>query len=130
MRYGILPLTALLFLLAGPLSLPVNGQEQQTETAGTLHDKEQYEKSMKERLGKLGARLDNLKKKADAKSVQVEGKLKERLAEAEQKRQVAARKLEELGRASQDTWHKFSADMEKAAKEFERSFERIKNREE
>ena len=66
-------------------------QEQQAVTTESARDREQFEQSMKERLGKLGARLDELKKDADARSTQVERNLKGHLADAEQKRHAAER---------------------------------------
>lgn len=129
MKRMTVSLTMLLFILAGPLSLPVAGQEQPGRSKA-VQEKEEFEKSMKERLGKLGAQLDELKKKAAADKEQAEAKMKERLAEAETKRQAAVRKLEELGRASKDSWEKFSAEAEKAAKDFERAFERAITRKE
>jgi|GEM_PF-2301275 len=128
MKRITLSLTMLSIILAGPLSLPATGQEQQTGTTKAAHEKDAYEKSMQERLGKLGAKLDELKKKAEAGSEKAEAKMKQQLAEAEKQRQVAARKLDELGRASKDSWKKFSADVEKAAKDFERAIERAINR--
>jgi hypothetical protein len=120
---------AALLLLASPLSL-FAAAEVPTQKAAETGDKEQYEKSMQERLGKLGAKLDELKKKADADSARAEKQLKAHLAEAEKKRQIAAKKLEELGQASRDSWKKFSAEMDKAAKEFERAYEQaVKHKE-
>jgi hypothetical protein len=126
----LLTLAALLFILAGPLSLYAAEQEQQTVAPKSPAEKEQYEKGMKERLGKLGKELDELKATAAVKSEHAEGKMKEYLADAEKKRKVAARKLEELGKASKDTWVKFTAEMDKAAKDFERAFNRAKTRKE
>lgn len=114
----------LLCILAGSLSLPVSGEQQQTGISKAERKKQAYEKSMKERLGKLGAELDELKKKADAGAEHAEAKMKEELAEVEKKRQVAVRKLEELERASKYSWEKFSEEAEKAAKDFEQAFER------
>jgi hypothetical protein len=130
MKRTILSLALLLFMLAVPPALPASGQEGATGRATTAPEQENYEKSMKERLGKLGAQLDALKREADVKAGQVEARLKADLAEAEQKRQEAARKLEELGRASKDSWEKFSAEAERAAQDFEQAFERaVKRRE-
>ena len=128
MKRIMLSLTMLLVILAGSLSLPVAGEEQQTGRSKAAQEKEEYERSMKERLGKLGERLDELKKKADAEKEHVEVKMKENLAEAEKKRQVAVRKLEELRRESKDSWEKFSIEAEKAAKDFEQAFDRAINR--
>jgi len=130
MKRMTLTLAALVFILAGPLSLYASGQEQQAAAAKSPHEKEQYEKSMKERLGKLGKELDDLKALAASKSEHAEGKMKEYLADAEKKRKAAARKLDKLGKASKDTWDKFAADMEKSAKDFERAFNRAKTRKE
>jgi hypothetical protein len=123
-------LTILLFILSVPLSLPAAGEEHQASGSKAVHEKEAYEKSMQERLGKLGAQLDELKKKADVKKGRAEAQMKVQLAEAEKKRQAAARKLEELRLASKDSWKKFSAEAEKAAKDFEQAFERAKPRKE
>lgn len=130
MKRLTLALAALLLLVAGPLSLCAAGQEKQATKPQTAHEKAQYEKSMKERLGKLGAELDELKASTATKTGQVEGKMKGYLTEAEKKRKAAARKLDELGKASSDTWEKFTADMEKAAKDFEHAFSRAKTRKE
>lgn len=117
-------LTAL--LLTRPLLLPA-AADQPVRKATAVGDKEKYEQSMQQRLGKLGAQLDELKRKADADSARAEKQFKAHLAEAEQKRQAAAKKLDELGRASRDSWRKFSTEMEKAAREFERAYERAVN---
>ena len=130
MKRMTLTLAALLFILVGPLSLYAAEQAQQATAPQTPHEKEQYEKGMKERLGKLGKQLDELKATAAAKSGKAEDKMKDYLAEAEKKQKAAARKLEELGKASKDTWGKFTTEMEKAAKDFERAFERAKTRKE
>lgn len=124
----ILLLAAL--LLTFPLNPAVAGDAPLPQKRAAASDKEDYEQSMKERLGRLGAQLDELKKKADSRSDRAEKQLKNHLAEAEKRRQEAARKLAELERASRDSWRTFSADMDQAVKEFERSYERaVKHRE-
>ncbi len=130
MKRMTLSLAMLLFVLVVPLSLPAGDQAPGAGPEQTAGEKETYEKGMKERLGKLGAQLDELKKKADARAEQVEARMKENLADAETKRQVAARKLEELGRASKESWQKFTAEVEKATKDFEQAFERALRRKE
>jgi hypothetical protein len=127
MKRIMLSMTMLCCILAGSLSLPVSGEEQQTDRSKSARKKEAYEKSMKERLARLGARLDEVKKKADAGVDRAETKMKEDLAMAEKKRQVAVRKLEELERSSKHSWEKFSVEAEKAAKDFEQAFERAIN---
>jgi hypothetical protein len=128
MRTKITLTVVLLFFVAGPLSVPAGGEEAPAGAPKAAHDKVQYEKNMRERLDKLGAKFDELKRTVDARSVKVEAKMKEHLAEAEKKRQAAALKLEELGKASTRSWKKVSAEMDKAAKDFERAFERARKR--
>jgi uncharacterized protein HemX len=130
MKRMILSLAALLFILAGPLSLYAAEQEQQTTVTKTPQEKEQYEKGMKERLGKLGAQLDELKASAAAKSERAGEKMKGYVEDAEKKQKAATQKLEELGNASKDTWEKFTTEMDKAVKDFERAFDRAKTRKE
>jgi hypothetical protein len=130
MKRVTLPLTALLFILAGPMPLIAAEPEQQTVAPKTAHEKEQYEQGMKERLGRVGADLDRLKADAAAGTGKVEGKMKEYLSDAEKKKRVAERKLDELGKASKESWKKFTGGMEKAAKDFEQAFSRAKSRKE
>lgn len=126
MKRTTLSLMALFFILLNPLSLIAAEQMQHAATPKT--SQEQYERSMKERLGKLGEQLDNLKARAAAKSGQAEEKMLVYLAEAEEKRKAAALKLEEMKNTSKDKWEKFSSETEKAAKDFELAFEKAKSR--
>lgn len=122
-------ITMLIFALASLPALPVCAGERQEAGAESDREKDAYEKGMEERLGKLGAKLDQLKNKADEKAGRAEAQMRKRLAEAERQRRIAARKLDELGRASKQTWGKFSEEMERAAKDFERAVERAMRRE-
>ncbi len=128
MKRLILSLAALLFIMAGPLPSIAAEQGQQTTAPKTPQEKEQYEKGMKERLGKLGAQLDELKAKAAARSDQAGQQMKGSLAEAEKKRKAAAVKLEEMKKTSKDKWKKFSEDMDQAARDFEKAYEKAKLR--
>lgn len=115
----------MLCILAAPLPLPLSARAEQEGRAPVAQEQEAHEKSMQERLGKLGAQLDQLKRDADARKKQAEATMKKNLEEAEKKRQVAARKLAELGKASKDSWAKFSAEADRAVKEFEQAFGRV-----
>lgn len=128
MKRLTLSLTVLLFILVSPLSLIAAEQEQQTTSPKTAQEKEQFEKSMQERLGKLGKQLDELKAKAATKSEQAGKKIKDYLEDAEAKQKEAARKLYELKDASKDTWEKFSVEIDKAAQDFEKAYENAKSR--
>jgi len=117
----------LLFMLAGPLLLPAAGEEPQANGAEETLAREAYEKSMEERLGELGAQLDALREKANVAAEEATAQLKEQLADTEELRQEAVLKLQELERASRDSWEKFSAELDKAAKDFEQAFDRVRS---
>jgi len=117
----------LLFMLAGPLLLPAAGEEQPVNGAEETLEREAYEKSMEERLGELGAQLDALREKANVAAEEATAQLKEQLADTEELRQEAVLKLQELERASRDSWEKFSAELDKAAKDFEQAFDRVRS---
>lgn len=117
---------AALFLVNGtPCSSLAVAQERPAAAPAASQQKEQYEKGMEERLGRLGKELDELKAKADVKA---RDEMKQLLKEAEKKQDAASRKLEEMRRASQEKWRKFSSDMNKAADDFEQAFDKAKSR--
>jgi predicted secreted protein len=128
MKRKAISMTVLLFFLLNPLSLIAAENEQQTTAPKTAQEKEQYEKGMQERLRKLGKQLDELKAKSTAKSAQAGEKMKGYLTDAEEKQKAAAQKLEEMKYASKDKWKKFSSEINKATKDFERAYERAKSR--
>lgn len=124
MKQKKLSLLLLLVILTGSLSMTVSGEEQKRGDSKGVIEKETFEKSMQERLGKLGAELDKLKKKGASEAEHAEARMKAAVAEAESKRRVAQGKLEELGRISKGSWEKFSLEVETAAKDFEQALER------
>lgn len=117
-------LVAMVLVGLSPLPSAHAAAEQGQTQAAAPSDKEQYEQGMKERLGKVGAELDELKASIERKSAKLERKMKPYVAEAERKHKQALRKLEEVRNASQETWGRFSKDMDKAAKEVEQAFKR------
>ncbi len=120
-------LTAVLLIAVNPLSLYGGEKEQQKTAPEAFQHKEQYESSMEERLRRLGKQLDELRAKAVTMSEEARNKMNHYLAEAEKKQRAAMRKLEEIQKKSEKEWKKLSADMDKAADEFEKAYERAKS---
>jgi hypothetical protein len=89
--------------------------------------KDQYRKSMEERLAKLGKELDELQAKAGATAVQARKDMDKYLAEAEKKRKAAFRKFDQMETESARKWKKFTHEMNEAADEFEKAYERAKS---
>lgn len=88
--------------------------------------KEQYEKTMEERFRKLGKSLDDLKARAGTMAEQARKDVDRHLADAEKKRQAAARKMEEMRTEGRKRWSAFTSELNQAMDEFERAFERAK----
>jgi molecular chaperone GrpE (heat shock protein) len=119
-------LAAILFIAAGTLSAYSAEKAHQATTSETAQQKEQYEKSMEERLGKLGKKLDELKAKTAAMGEQARNDMKGYLAEAEKKQKAASEKLESMRKKSVKKWKKFASDTDAAMDEFEKAFEKAK----
>lgn len=122
-------LTTLFFITISPLlSYGIEmQQQQQATTPATSQHKDQYEKTMEERLRKLGKQLDELKSKAAAMTKQARKELNHQLAEAEIKQKTASRKLKEIRKKSEKEWKKFTTAMNEAADDLEKAYERAKS---
>jgi hypothetical protein len=120
-------LTALLFISISPLLSYAVEKQQQATTPATLQHREQYEKTMEERLGKLGKQVDELRARAAAMTEQARKDVDRQLAEAEKRRHAASRKLEEIRKKSEKEWKKFTLEMNEAADELEKAYEKAKS---
>ena len=120
-------LTALLFIGISPLLAYAVEKQQQASTPAASQHREQYEKTMEERLGKLGKQLDELRAKAAAMTEQARKDVDRQLAEAEKKQKAASRKLEEIRKKTEKEWKEFTTDMNEAADELEKAYEKAKS---
>jgi predicted nucleic acid-binding Zn-ribbon protein len=120
-------IAALFLLTAASLSVYAAEKTPQTTAPETAQQKEKYEKSMEERLRKLGRELDELKAKAATMSEQARKDMNRYIAEAEKKQKAASRKLDKMRKKSQKKWKKFTDEMSAAADEFEKAFEKAKS---
>ncbi len=121
-------LAAMFLIAAGPLQSYAAEKEHQPAAPQTSRQKEQYEKSMEERLKKLGRQLDELRAKAAAMTEQARKDVNSYLAEAEKKQKAASRKLDKLRKESVKKWKKFTSEMDAAMDDFERAYEKAKSR--
>jgi predicted metal-dependent phosphoesterase TrpH len=119
-------IAVLLLLAAAPWRAYAEGEAQSTALPETAQQKEQYEKSMEERLKKLGRGLDELNAKAAAMTAQAKRDMNQRIAEAKTKQKAASAKLEEMRKKSENKWKKFASETDAAMDEFEKAFERAK----
>lgn len=120
---------AVLFLVNLIPALTFGVEQGQPEPAPTAaQPREQYEKSMQERLGRLGRQLDELKASAAGKAEQAREEMNQLVAEAEKKQEAASRKLEEMRKASKQKWGEFTSQVNQAADDFERAYEKAKSR--
>ncbi|HSB32610.1 MAG TPA: hypothetical protein VLD55_13490 [Candidatus Sulfobium mesophilum] len=119
---------ALMLLLAAvPLSALAAEQTPGTKAPETVQQKEQYEKSMEERLGKIGKELDELKTKAADMTEETRKEVNRLIEEVEMKQKLASRKLEEMRKESQKEWKKVAGEMNAAMNELEAAYEKMKS---
>ncbi len=120
-------LTALLLIVSGLLVLSAVAEERQATAVEKSQQKEQYEKSMEERLRKLGKQLDELKSKAATMAERMKKDTKEDLNAAEKKRKIASQKLEQMRNETEEKWKKFSKKMNEAVYDFEKAYKKAKS---
>ena len=123
-------LLTLFFITISPLlSYGAEMQQQQQATAPTTSPhKEQYEKTMEERLRDLGKQLDELKVKVAEITEQTRKDVNHQLTEADKKEKAASHELDELQKKSEKEWKKFTTEMNKAADDLKKAFEHAKSR--
>jgi ATP-dependent Lon protease len=117
----------MLLLAAAPLSALTTEKTPDTKTPETAQRKEQYEKSMEERLRKICRELDELKGKAANMTEEARKEMNRYLEDAEKKQKAAFRKLEEMRRESQKEWKEFIGEMNAAMDEFEKAYKKAKS---
>lgn len=114
-------------ITARPLLTYTADNERPATTQETSQEKERYEKTMEERLRKLGKQFDEIKARAAAKTDEARKDINRYLADAEKKQRAAKLKLEEMRKESAKKWKEFVSDMNAAADDFEKAYERAKS---
>jgi TolA-binding protein len=117
----------MLMLAAAPLSALTTEKTPGTKAPETVQQREQYEKSMEERLSKLGKELDELKTKAANMAEQTRKEMNRHIEEAEKKQEAASRKLEEMRKESQEKWKEFTDEMDAAIDELDKAHAKAKS---
>lgn len=98
---------ALMLLLSSvPLSALAAEQTSGTKTREPVKQKEQYEKSMEERLRKIGKELDKLRTNTADMNEEAREETNQHIEEVEMKQKLASGKLEEMRMESQKEWKK------------------------
>lgn len=119
---------AILFLVAaGPQFLKAAEKERPATTQEMSQEKEHYEKNMEERLRKLGKQLDEISAKAAGMTEQARKDMNQYLADAKEKQKAASQKLAEIRKESGKKWKEFTSEMDAAADDFAKAYERAKS---
>jgi hypothetical protein len=119
-------LMIMLLINAGTMLSSAADSGHQATTAESADQKKQYEKSMEERLGNLGKKLDELKAGTATRGEEVKKEMDRYVAEAEKKQKEAVGKLEAMRKKSVRKWRKFTTEMNAAADDFEAAFEKAR----
>ncbi len=126
MKRTLYIISILFFIVLSPFLSFADENDKTATTPENSQQREQYEKTMEERLAKLGKQLDELKAKAATMTEGARKEIEQQLAEAEKKRKAASRKLEAMQKKSAAQWKKFSTEMDEAWGEFEKAYEKAK----
>jgi flagellum-specific peptidoglycan hydrolase FlgJ len=127
MKLTMLVLTVTLFTVVVPIASHSAENERAASAQQPSQEKVTYERTMEERLAKLGKQLDEMKAKAAVMTEQARKDTKRYLIDAEKKQKAALRKLRKIQKESGDKWKKFTAEMDAAADDFARAYERAKS---
>ena len=125
-RIALLLATSIL-VVVGPSTSRATDESRQATASVSSRDREQYERSMEERLRKLGRELDELRAKVAAAAERTGKEAKEQLAEAEQKEKAASRQLEKLRKESAKGWKKLSTEVNESVADLERACQKVKS---
>ncbi|HET6365541.1 MAG: hypothetical protein ACM30F_03430 [Nitrospirota bacterium] len=116
---------ALMLLLSSvPLSALAAEKTSGTKTHEPVQQKEQYERSMEERLRKIGKELDELRTNTADMTEEARKEMNQHIEEVEMKQKLASRKLEEMRKESQKEWKKVADEMNAAMNELEAAYEK------
>ncbi len=117
----------MLLLVAVPLFALAAEQTPVTKAPEPVQQKEQYEKSIEERLRKIGKELDELKAKAAEMTEEARKEMNQQIEEIEMKEKLASLKLEEMRKESQKKWKKVTDEMNAAMNELVTAYEKTKS---
>ncbi len=117
----------MLLLVAVPLFALAAEQTPVTKAPEPVQQKEQYEKSIEERLRKIGKELDELKAKAAEMTEEARKEMNQQIEETEMKEKLASLKLEEMRKESQKKWKKVTDEMNAAMNELVTAYEKTKS---
>jgi hypothetical protein len=127
MKLTMLVLTVTLFIVVVPIASHSAENERAASAQQPSQEKATYERTMEERLAKLGRQMDEMKAKVAGMSKQARNDMKRYLADAEKKQKAASRKLRDIRKESGEKWKKFTAEMDAAADDFAKAYERAKS---
>ena len=121
-----LMIAVLLLFSVAPWSLYAAEEATGAASPAAAQQKAQYEKSMEERLKKLGRELDELAARAAAMTEQAKEDVNRGIAEAKTKQKDASAKLEVMRKKSVKKWEKFVSETDASMAEFEKAYSRAK----
>ena len=87
-----------------------------------VQQKEQLQKSLSSKLDEFDRKLDELKGKSSQVSEKTKNELRDTLSQLQQKKEIAAKKLEQLKSSGAGAWQEIKAGAEKAFAELDQAF--------
>ncbi|HEY7724145.1 MAG TPA: hypothetical protein VH880_02335 [Anaeromyxobacteraceae bacterium] len=128
MKRIALLLAAPMLAAIAPSSSPAAGEPREPAARDSSRDREQYERTMEERLRKLGQELDELRAQVAAAAERAGKELEQELRRAEEKHEGASRQLEKLRKESAKRWKKLAGEVNDSLSDLEKACERARSR--
>jgi hypothetical protein len=124
----VVPALILTLFIAGIYAAPVRAEEKSAAPAAAVEpeQKQQYEKTMQERLRNVGKQLDELKAKAGTKAEKARDEINQYFSDADKKGEKAAHELESLRKATNEKWEQVKPTLNKAVDDFEKAIDKAK----
>ena len=88
-------------------------------------DKETYEKTMEIRLGRLGARIDELQMKTGTMGENIKSEFNRWIEDLRMKQEMASQKFQNLKEAGSDIWEDLKTGLEKSAADLKEMIDKI-----
>ncbi len=116
---------SLLLVPCGPENRSDAAQNDQSRAAKKGQQRDEYVKKVNDQIDQLDKKIDQLKVQAEKLSKAQRKELDKNIADLEQKRRIAAQKLDKLKSASASAWEDIRKGTQAALDDLERTYERV-----
>lgn len=100
------------------------GQNEPAKPARSAERREEYQKKIEAQLDELAKGIASLQAKAGQAGTEANARMQAMIAQMEQKREAAQKKLREMKGATAEAWAQMKADIDATMEDLKQSYER------